>query len=276
MEAQEKITRLRKLMQDYQVEAWIVPSADPHQSEYVADHWQARAWLSGFTGSAGTVVVTGEKSGLWTDPRYHLRAEQELSGSGIELYREGLPDIPSYRKWLLKELDSQGTIGFDGNVLSVREVEKLEHAFQDKDINLNYQYDFVGQLWGDRPKMPRNPIFLHDTKFAGETRKSKFQRVRQKLKERECQAQIVTALDDIAWLFNIRGSDVQYNPVAICYAVISEWEVRLFIHEDKVPVEVRRGLAEDGVEFSGYEDIFSYWQQLPGGTTILIDPEKTS
>jgi Xaa-Pro aminopeptidase len=276
MKPQEKIAELRKLMQDRQIAAWIVPSTDPHQSEYVADHWQARAWLSGFTGSAGTIVVTREKSGLWTDPRYHLRAEQELAGSGIDLYREGLPDVPSYRKWLREELNPEDTIGFDGSVLSLWEVEKLEQAFQDKAINLDYQYDFIGQMWSNRPKIPRNPIFLHDTKFAGETRESKFKRVIENLRERECQAQLVTALDDIAWLFNIRGSDVLYNPVAICYAVISELEVRLFIREDKVTVEVRKSLIEDGVEFSEYEDIFSYWQQPPGGINILIDPEKTS
>ncbi|UCD40668.1 MAG: aminopeptidase P family protein [Chloroflexota bacterium] len=276
MKPQEKVFELQKLMKDHQIEAWIVPSTDPHQSEYVAEHWKGRAWLSGFTGSAGTIVVTGDKSGLWTDPRYHLRAEQELEGSGIELFREGLPDVPNFRKWLIQELNSGDTVGFDGSVLSQQEVRKLERAFQEKDIQLNYQHDLVGQLWDDRPIIPRNPIFLHGTEFAGETRGSKFQRVREKLKENGFQAQVVTGLDEIAWLFNIRGSDVLYNPVAICYAVISEWEVRLFIYRDKVPPEVRAALVEEGIEFSEYEDIFSYWQQLPEETMVLIDPEKTS
>ncbi len=276
MEPQEKIFDLQKLMKDYQIEAWIVPSTDPHQSEYVAEHWKERAWLSGFTGSAGTVVVTEEKAGLWTDPRYHLRAEHELSGSGIELFRVGMPDVPTYPKWLLQELESGDTIGFNGSLLSLREVRNLERTFQEKDIHLNYQHDLVGQLWDDRPIIPRNPIFLHGTEFAGETRDSKFQRIREKLKENGCQAQVVIGLDEIAWLLNIRGSDVLYNPVAICYAVISEWEVRLFIYRDKVPPEVRAALVEEGIEFSEYEDIFSYWQQLPEETMVLIDPEKTS
>jgi Xaa-Pro aminopeptidase len=276
MKPKEKIAEVRKLMQDHQIQAWIVPSTDPHQSEYVADHWQARAWLSGFTGSAGTILVTGKKAGLWTDPRYHLRAEQELEGSGIELFRMGLPDVPTYTEWLEDELKVGDTIGFDGSVLSLREVRKIERAFQGKDLQLNYQHDLVGQLWDDRPLIPRNPIFLHDTNFAGETRKSKIRRVREKLMERGCQAQVVAGLDDIAWLINMRGSDVLYNPVTICYAVISEWEVRLFIHKDKVPAEVRETLEQDGIEFSKYEDIFSYWQQLPEETMVLIDPEKTS
>jgi Xaa-Pro aminopeptidase len=275
MEPQEKIAELRKLMQDHHVEAWIVPSTDPHQSEYVADHWQARAWLSGFSGSAGIVVVTEDNAGLWTDPRYHLRAEQELAGSGIELFRVGLPEVPTYKKWLQQELTAGDTIGFDGRVLSGREVEKLERTFQDKTIKIVYQNDLIGQLWDKRPKIPRNPIFLHDTKFAGETRASKFQRVRETLKESGCQAQLVTSLDDISWLFNMRGSDVLYNPVAICYAVISEWEARLFIYEDKVPGEVRTVLEQEGIEFSEYEDIFSYWRQLPEDTVVLLDPEKT-
>lgn len=275
MDPQEKIAELRKLMQDHRVKAWIVPSTDPHQSEYVADHWQARAWLSGFTGSAGTVVVTDEIAGLWTDPRYHLRAEQELAGSGIELFRVGLPQVPTYTSWLRQELQAGDTIGFDGSVLSLREVERLEQAFKGEAIKIKYQNDLIGQLWDERPNIPKNPIFLHNEEFTGESRLSKFQRVRQELKAIGCQAQLVTALDDIAWLFNIRGNDVLYSPVAICYAVISDWEARLFIYKDKVPGEVRTDLEQDGVEFSEYADICSYWQLLPGDTVVLVDPDKT-
>jgi Xaa-Pro aminopeptidase len=272
----DKVAALRKLMQEHQIDAWIVSSSDPHQSEYVAEHWQARAWLSGFTGSAGTVVITANKAGLWTDPRYHIRAEEELTGSGITLYREGLPGVPSYRQWLLNEMNPGDTIGFDGSVMSVQDVGKIERKLQDKAVNFSHQYDFIGRLWEDRPVLPKNPIMLHDIKYAGETRNSKIQRVRKKLGEIECQAQLVTALDEIAWLLNIRGRDVEYNPVAICYLVIMENEVRLFINAEKVPTQVREVLAGDGVEFSNYDDIFSYWEQVPAKTKVLSDPEQTS
>ena len=252
------------------------PSADPHQSEYVAGCWQTRAWLSGFTGSAGILVVTQEKSGLWTDPRYHIRAAEELADSGIGLFRMGSPGVPSYAKWLQTELEDGDTIGFDGSVMAVCEVQKLEQAFQDKAITFSYQDDLIEHLWHDRPELPQDPIFLHDLKFSGESRLSKFQRIRDKLEEGGIQAHLVPALDDIAWLLNIRGSDIQFNPVAISYAVISKWEVRLFIHPNKVPKDVREALEEDGVEFSDYEEIFSYWRQLPDESMVMIDPKKSS
>ena len=272
----ERIAGLRKLMRDHFIDALLVPSADPHQSEYVAERWQTRAWLSGFTGSAGTVVVTQEKCGLWTDSRYHIRAAHELAGSEIELFRTGLPGVPSYAAWLQQELREGDTLGFDGSVLSVSQVAKLDQAFRGKAVTFSYQNDLVGQLWHDRPKVPQNPISLHDMKYAGESRRSKIRRIRDKLKEQGVHAQLVTTLDDIAWTLNIRGSDVQYNPVAISYAVISEWEVRLFIRRNKVPNDVRQALEKDGVQFSEYEDVFSFWHQVPDGTTVLVDPEKTS
>ena len=276
MQPREKIAKLRNLMVDHQIDAWIVPSADPHQSEYVADHWKARAWLSGFTGSAGIVVVTMDKAGLWTDSRYHIRAAKELHGSGIDLYKFCLPDVPSYIEWLRDELGQDGTIGFDGNVLSVAEVEKINRAFDERQFTLSFQHDLLGQIWQERPEIPVNQIFLHDISFAGESRTSKFQRIRNKLKEYGSQAHLLTMLDDIAWTFNIRGSDVAYNPVAISYAAITKDEARIFINDEKVPREVKIALEQDGVIFSEYEDIISFLETVEPETSILIDPEKTS
>lgn len=276
MEPREKIAELRKLMEEYKIDAFIVPSTDPHQSEYPAEHWKARAWLSGFMGSAGTVVVTQRKAGLWTDPRYHIRGEMELAGSGIELYKFGLLDVPSYMEWLDQELDKGSVIGFDGNVISMAEQVRLENFFQGKNITFVTQRDLVGELWQGRPGVPKNPIFIHDEKFVGESRKSKITRIREKLKECQADAHLLTMLDDIAWAFNIRGSDVEYNPVAISYAVISENEARLFIQNTKIPVELKKTLEADGVAFSEYEDVFEYLQQLAAGTVILIDPDKTA
>ena len=276
MDVQEKVTQLRSLMQSLQMDAWIVPSSDPHQSEYPADCWKARQWISGFTGSAGTVVITQDKAGLWVDPRYHIRAEQELKGSGIEPFKMGLPGMPSYTEWLRQELKDHSVIGFDGNVFSAAEVASLRSAFQDKSILFSYQYDLVGQLWKEKPERPANPVTLYDIEFAGETRQSKIERIRQIICEQKAGAHLVSTLDDIAWTLNMRGSDVEYNPVAISYLVITDQEARLFIAPEEISQEVRHTLENEGVAFSGYEDIYAYLQQLPQQTTVLIDPEKTS
>ncbi len=276
MKPKEKIAELRKLMKAYNIDAYIVPSTDPHQSEYPAECWKARAWLSGFRGSAGTVVVTQTKAGLWTDPRYHMRGETELAGSGIELYKFGLIGVPAYSEWLDQELGDGSVVGFDGNVVSMADMEKLKAAFREKTIKLVTQYDLVGELWHDRPGIPENSTFLHDEKFAGESRKSKINRVREKLKESGADAHLLTSLDDIAWTLNLRGSDVAYNPVAICYLVISDHEVRLFMDREKIPDQVKQVLESEGVALSEYEGVVGYLQQLKPGIRILIDPEKTN
>lgn len=276
MKPREKVAELRKLMQLHQIDAWIVPGTDPHQSEYPAEHWRARAWLSGFKGSAGTVVVARQKAGLWTDPRYHIRGRMELEGSGIELYKHGQPGVPSYMEWLYSELEVGGVVGLDGNVLSLAEYARLKKRFQGKGITFVTQYDLVGMLWQDRPDMPDDPIFLHDDVFAGEARTSKFQRIRNRLKEQGAHVHLLATLDDIAWTFNIRGTDVEYNPVAISYAVVSGREARLFIQGAKVPAEVQAILEMDGVIISRYEEITPFLRHVPAGMAVLVDPEKTS
>ncbi len=263
-------------MQYYGFDAWIVPSTDPHQSEYVAECWQARAWLSGFTGSAGTVVVTQTKAGLWTDSRYYIRAAQELAGSGIELFKVGFSGVLTYSEWLAVEMESGGIVGLDGGVFSIAEVERLEKAFHDKSITINHNQDLVGQLWDDRPAIPMNPVFLLDDKFSGETRTAKISRIRGKIKEQGADAHLLSSLDDIAWTLNIRGNDVSYNPVAICYLLIKDDEVRLFIHPEKVSQSVTAALQADGIIIAEYEELFPYLQRLPSQVIVLIDPEKTN
>jgi Xaa-Pro aminopeptidase len=275
MEPKEKIAELRKLMAQHQIDAWIVPSTDPHQSEYPPQRWKARAWFSGFKGSAGIVVVTQKKAGLWTDPRYHIRAVQELAGSGIELFKFGQQGVPSYTEWLCQELETGNAVGFDGTVVSMAEFARLRKDFEKKSVTFVTQHDLIGMLWQDRPEIPGNTIFIHDDRFAGETRLSKFQRIRDDLRKHETQVHLLTALDDIAWTFNIRGSDVEYNPVAVSYAVISEQDVHLFIQSGKVPADVRSVLEKDGVIISDYDDVFFYLQKLPAGTVLLVDPDKT-
>lgn len=276
MNAKEKINALQQLMKQQNIDAWFVPSADPHQSEYVAPRWKTRAWLSGFTGSAATLVVTQNKAGLWTDFRYFIQAEQELKGSGIDLFKIKMPDVPTYTEWLCDQLQEQATVGFDGNVLSVAQVEELKTALQSKQIKLSYQQDLVAQFWKDRPDIPAKPVMLLDVEFSGESRQSKFARLREKMKKESAYGHLISTLDEIAWIFNIRGSDVEYNPVTISYAYISEQEVRLFIKPEKLSAEVKAALQADGVVFSKYDNIVFYLQQLPKETVILIDPKKTT
>ena len=276
MNAKEKVAALRQLMEQHNIDAWIVPSSDPHQSEYVADCWRNRAWISGFSGSAGTVVITREKAGLWTDSRYFLQAARELQGSGIELFKMAMPGVPTYTEWLAQELADQATVGFDGNVLSVNEVEELTSALASKSITLSYQEDLIAPIWKDRPAIPSTPVMLLDVKFAGESRTSKFARIREKIQEAGAQAHLISTLDEIVWMFNIRGNDVECTPVTVGYAYISQDEVRLFIDEKKVPDDVKAALRADGVIFSAYDEVVPYLQHLPKDTSVLLDPQKTS
>ena len=276
MTSDEKLTALRALMRDHAIDAWIVPSADPHQSEYVAARWQARAWMTGFSGSAGTLVVMHDRAGVWTDSRYHLSAEQDVTGTTIELFKDGLPGVPTYTEWLASELPDGATVGFDGSVFSVSDVAKLKQALADKKVMLNFEHDLIGQIWQNRPARPDGPLFLHDIRFSGETRASKLARIRDKMTEVGTHVLVLAALDDIVWTLNIRGSDVTCNPVAVSYAVITDDEVRLFVDAGKLPVDVRKALAGDAVAVAPYEAIEDYLQELPAGSAVLIDPDKTS
>ena len=276
MTTQEKIAALRTLLKDHQIDVWIIPSADPHQSEYMAAHWKIRAWLSGFTGSAGTLVVTANQAGLWTDSRYFLQAEQELAGSGIELFKMKMPGVPSYTEWLADTLPQGARIGFDGHVVSVAQVNELQNALNSIQIHRSYQHDLAAELWTDRPAIPAEPVFLLDERFCGESRTSKFARVREQLVQQKVTAHLISTLDEIAWLFNLRGGDIDYNPVTISYAYISEEDVRLFIDPQKLGDEVQNVLKTDGVILAPYHDVFSFLKQLPQEPIVLLDPQKTT
>ncbi len=276
MSPHEKLASLRRLMDQQQIDAWITPSADPHQSEYVAEHWQARAWLSGFTGSAGTLVVTREFAGLWADRRYHIRAQQELAGSGIHLFKMGLPGVPTYAQWLAQHLPDEANIGFDGKLFSIAQVAELSHAVHGQAIAFTYHENLIDRIWSGRPAPPSNSIYLFDETFAGESRAAKLQRIRRELRNQGAQAQLLTALDDIAWTFNIRGADIAHNPVPICYAFVGLEEACLFIDPGKVPSSIRDALAKDSILLVEYDLIDDYLVQLSPSTVILLDPEQTN
>lgn len=272
----ERLTILRNIMAQKNIDAWIVPSVDAHQSEYVADHWKSRQWISGFTGSAGIVVITQSHAGLWTDSRYFLQAETELAGSGIELFKHGLKDTPSYTEWLKKNLTDESIIGFDGALMSICEVDQLIDDLSPKNICLSYNEDLIDLIWHDRPAIPRGEIFELDESFTGESRLSKFDRIRHEMAKNEGNCHLVTTLDDIAWIFNIRGADIDYNPVAIAYAVIEEEKILIFIDENKVPADVKLSLDKDGVIIHKYDEILQYLRKFNDKHRLILDFNKVS
>ena len=272
----DSIRRLRKEMSDKGIDAYIVPSSDPHMSEYVAAHWEGRKWLSGFTGSAGTLVITQDSCGLWTDGRYYVQAEKQLEGTGIRLFKFGMEGVKSFTEWIADTLGQGECVGMDGKLFSVSQVRNMEKIFSKKGILINKEHDLLMGIWKDRPAIPRETVFVHDMVYAGRTATQKIEDVREMMAQKGANYHLISSLDDIAWLYNIRGGDVAYNPVAISYALISEEKAWLFINEDKVSVPVREHLSDNGVEIEDYERIESYLSRLGRGDTILLDPQRVN
>ncbi|WP_252177851.1 aminopeptidase P family protein [Endozoicomonas sp. 4G] len=273
--APEKLAAMQSAMKSQNIHAWIIPSSDPHQSEYVADRWTGRAWLSGFDGSAGTVVVLQERAALWTDGRYFLQAEEQLAGSGIELMKQGQPDAPPINEWLADHLEEGQVVGFDGKVVSLKFVRSLEKSFDSKRLSLKTDLDLLDELWQNRPAMPAEPVFLHSDAMAGKSREEKLAEVRQEMAEAGADHVLLTALDDIAWLFNLRGSDVECNPVFLAYAHITNDSAQLFIDDRRIEEEALAALKASSVELRAYPAIADSLSSL-NHTTLLIDPATTS
>jgi len=261
-------------MQNEQVQACIIPSTDPHISEYTPDRWKTRAWISGFTGSSGTVVITKEKAGLWTDSRYFLQAEEQLKGSGIDLYKTGLPDTPAFSDWIVSELSAGDCIGIEGNVYAASEAKSLIECFSGKNLKVRTDFAPYDSLWENRPAIPVNQVFVLPERFTGKSCSGKMKEVVTEIKKNQSDITILAALDSIAWLFNIRGNDVDYNPVFVSYAIISESETVLFIAPEKLTPEVKEYLQQEGVVINDYEKINDYIHQIPDGTRVLISPAK--
>lgn len=276
MTSRDRIEKLRQLMKDNQMDAYIIPSYDAHQSEYVAEHWKGRQWLSGFTGSAGTVVVTLKDAGLWTDGRYYIQAEQQLAGSGIRLFKMTEPGVPSYSEWLVTVLEEGAAVGFDGTVFSTNMVKKMEVDLKAKSITLKMEQDLLDELWKDRPAIPKEPLFTHDIQFAGKSRVEKLNEVRQDMKTKGANYFILTSLDDIAWLLNIRGNDVPNSPVVITNVIVAAQTCYLFIDACKVPAAVKEELEADGIALKDSADILPFLAELSGEDTVLLDANRTN
>ena len=272
----ERIAKLRDLMKHKNIDVWIAPSADSHQSEYVADHWKSRNWISGFSGSAGTVVITLEKAGLWTDSRYFLQAEKELIDSGISLFKMGIEGVPSYTKWICDNLQDNTIVGFDGSLLSVMEVNNLIETLAEKSISLSYTEDLIDKIWLDRPLIPQNPINILNDKIAGESCKSKVNRIREKNRSFDGNCHLICTLDDVAWTFNIRGADIDYTPVVISYAFIDENKSIIFVDNNKLSDKITEYFKKNQIEIMDYSEIYPFLRKLDAKNKIIIDSTKIS
>ena len=271
----ERIAALRAHIVKENIQAFIIPSTDPHLSEYVAPHWQSREWISGFTGSAGTVVVTAKEAGLWTDSRYFLQADRQIEGTGIALYKEMLPETPSIPAFLSSLLQKGDTVGIDGKMFSADEVQHLQRELRQSGIYVKSIADPMQLLWSDRPAMPLAPAFVYDTKYAGKSFTEKLSAVRKKMKAAGAESLLLSALDEIAWLLNIRGSDVHCNPVVVSYLLIERYEIHCFIQPQKVTAELASYFKANGISIHGYKEIEDYLSNTHA-ESILVNPVKTN
>jgi len=270
----EKLKKLRELMKKKDLDAYIIPSTDPHHSEYVAPCWKRRAFISGFTGSAGTVVVTMSKAGLWTDSRYFIQAENQLRKTGIDLYKEGQPQVPSLEKWLADELENGAKVGVDPWVFSTVEFQEFDESLQREGKQLvAVDKDLVDEIWGsDRPSLSEASLKVFPTNLAGESCSEKVKRLRKELDKEGADTMVIGALDEIAWLMNLRGADVAYNPVFIAYAIVDSKRIALFVAPEKVTDEVRDSLPDDAVVLP-YDTIDSALAEIGSlKNTVWLDP----
>lgn len=270
-----RIAALRAHIAQEQIQAFIIPSTDPHLSEYVAPHWQSREWISGFTGSAGTVVVTAKDAGLWTDSRYFLQAARQLEGTCITLYKEMLPETPNIPEFLSAHLQEGDCVGIDGKMFSAEEVEHLQKELKKSGICIKSIADPMQLLWTDRPAMPLAPAFVYDTKYAGMSFTEKLPAVRQAMEAAGADSLLLSALDEIAWLLNIRGNDVHCNPVVVSYLLIEKDKVNYFVQPQKVTPELAEYFSANGISVHPYEEIGDYLNSF-NAHSILMNPAKTN
>ncbi|ANF56244.1 aminopeptidase P family protein [Halotalea alkalilenta] len=271
-----RIDMLRQALEREGLDAWIAPSSDPHLSEYLPAHFSNREWLSGFTGSAGTLVVLGDDATLWADSRYWVQAEQQLDGSGIQLERLIPAEGRDHIAWLVSTLAEGARVGVDGAVLSLAAARTLEAAFAAKGIELATDRDLVGAIWPDRPALPKAPVYAHLDEFATTKRAVKLTALRRALEARGAQWQLLSSLDDVAWLFNLRGSDVDYNPVFLAHALIGPEQATLFVDETKFDAALIDELAADGVNLAPYDSVLEALAQLPSQARVSLDPNRLS
>ena len=276
MKITERLNVLRELMKEKKIDAYLVPTDDFHGSEYVGDYFKCRKYITGFTGSAGTAVIMQDMAGLWTDGRYFIQAADQLRGSTIELFRSGEPGVPTVHQFLAEKLEKSMCLGFDGRTVSAKEAEELEKLLEEKNITFAVNEDLIGEIWRERPALPCEPVMELDVKWAGESRKDKIAGIREQMKAKKANIFILTSLDDIAWLLNIRGNDIHCCPVVLSYLIMTDTEVRLYANAAAFSEEICTNLADDGVKIYPYEDVYSYVQTISEDKKILLSKDSVN
>ena len=276
MTTNEKIEKLRALMRERGIDIYLIPTDDFHSSEYVGAHFKARSFMTGFTGSAGTAVITLNDAALWTDGRYFTQADKQLEGSGVRLMKMRAEGTPSISDWVTAKVPEGGKAGFDGRTVSVQDGREYEKAFGAKGISIVADTDLVGDVWEDRPPLPLKPCFYLDERWTGESTESKLTRVRAKMDEYGADLHIIAAIDDICWLLNFRGDDIDFFPLVLSYAIVWKDHVDLYVDERKLNDGIRSHFDEDGVVVKPYNDIYEDVRNIPCSMTALIDPSRVN
>lgn len=272
----KRLDAFRAEMRKAGIAAVVIPQTDAHLGEYIASHWQVRRWLSGFTGSAGTLVVTLNEALLWTDSRYFIQAALQLDGTGIKLMKEGIPGTPTITQWLVVNLVKGQTVGIDGFLFPATEADAMGAVLAKHDLKLDTHFAPIDTIWIDRPGLPSDPVFLHDVKYAGRDAADKMKQVLTQTLEQGATSIIITDLTDVAWTLNIRSSDVSCTPVATSFLYLAETGAVLFINPAKIDDEVRAYLAANNVEVAPYESVVGYLENLPATATVLVEPSRVA
>ena len=274
MGVKERLSCLRKLMEEKGIDFYVIPTADFHQSEYVGEYFKARKYMTGFSGSAGTAVISKDWAGMWTDGRYFIQAAKQMEGTTVELMKMREPGVPTIEEYLEEHLPENGVIGFDGRVVSMGEGLGYETIARKKNGGIVYEYDLVDQFWEDRPKLSEEPAFILEEKYAGESVADKLKRIREAMKKEGADIHILTTLDDICWTLNMRGNDIDFFPMVLSYAIVTIDGVELYIDERKLDDALKAKLAADGVKLHPYNDIYEDVKKFTEDTVVMVDPGK--
>lgn len=271
-----RLEALRAEMDKAGVDLAVIPHADPHQSEYMSSHWHLRGFFSGFTGSAGTLVVGKEEACLWTDSRYFLQAAQQLEGTGIKLMKEGIPGTPEISEYIIKSLPAGATVGIDGMQFSINAENSLRKELNAHDIKLDTTFRPADAIWTDRPALPANKAFIHELKYSGEATADKISKILNAINQKGADSILVSALDELAWTLNLRGSDVKYNPVVTAFLYLGKENSTLFIDEIKLDDKTNAYLTANGISTAPYDGVATFLSRLPETEKVLVDPASTS